>query len=285
MPVEWDEPASLRGPVLVAAFTGVFDAGEAASTSVEYLEDRLGATPIARIPAEPYFDFQQERPIVRFTELGGREVLWPDTVCRAAKLDMAHDLVLVRGSEPHLAWRGFVSDLCDVITGSGVQMVVTLGSTVAGFPHTRQPKVTGSTASPELARVLGIGRPSYQGMTGIVGVLQQRLEEIAVPAVSLRVPVPHYVSGPPNPPGTMALLRRLGQVTGIDTGADDFHLDVHEWRERVDSAVAEDPDVDAYVRQLEIQHDRVTDEEELPSGEDLAEEVERFLREEGDEPD
>ena len=169
-------------------------------------------------------------------------------------------------------------------------MVVTVGAFIGMVPHTRPFSVTGSAVHPDLARRLNLSRPSYEGPTGVVGVINSRLERSNVPVISLRVEVPHYVPGPPNPKATQALLRRLQQTTGVTTGYEELDTDVTEWMTRVDQAVSSDDESREYVERLERQVD--SDEELLPTGDDLAAELEAFLRDQstddedpGDAPD
>ncbi len=277
----WYSKPELERPLLIVAFGGWFDAGSCATDSVDHLAGRFGAHRVAEIDPEEFFDFQEVRPEVSFTEEGEREIRWPSNEIHAARTEGTHDLLLLAGVEPRLKWRTFVHNLVEVIDTLGVEMVITLGAMVAAVPHTRPPRVTASSGDPELARRLGLDLPSYQGPTGIVGVIHQTLGERSVPAVSLRVGVPHYVSGPSNPKGRQSLLAELQRVTGVETGHGDLAAAVLEWEERVGSAVAGDPEVAEYVRGLEEEADSRA-EDEIPTGEHLAAEFERFLRDLGD---
>ncbi len=277
----WDSKPELERPLLIMAFGGWFDAGTCATDSVGHLSERFEGERIAEVDPEEFFDFQEVRPEVAFTEGGEREIRWPSNEIHAASTGGAHDLLLLAGVEPRLKWRTFVDNLIVVMETLGVEMVITLGAMVAAVPHTRPARVTASSGDPELARRLGLDQPSYQGPTGIVGVIHQALGERSIPAVSLRVGVPHYVSGPSNPKGRQALLAELQRVTGVETGHGDLAAAVLEWEERVGAAVAGDPEVAAYVRGLEEEADSRA-EDEIPTGEHLAAEFERFLRDLGD---
>ena len=276
--VRWGQIPEVRKPILLAAFEGWFDAGTSATTAVEWLRDRYEAEPVAAIDAEEFYDFTQQRPEVRLED-GDRVIVWPETAVHAAAVAGSdNDLALMAGVEPHLRWRTFTEDVIEVAQRLDCPLVVTLGAMVGGVPHTRPSTVTGSTTSTELGSRLGLGRPTYEGPTGIVGTLHDGLDRVGIPAVSLRVGVPHYVAGPPNPKGTRALLQRFEQVTGIRTGWPDLDRAVAEWEERVSAAVSSDDEVVDYVHQLEEEVDRRATEE-LPSGDDLAAEFQRFLRE------
>jgi proteasome assembly chaperone (PAC2) family protein len=279
--VKWEEAANLNRPILVAAFEGWFDAGECATGAIQVLRDNNENRRVARIDAELFFDFQESRPMVELASDGKRAIRWPENDCYAVEFPSQHDLVLLPGIEPRMRWRTFCDSVVEVAVDTGCEMVVTLGAMVAGIPHTRPSTVQGSAANPELATRLGLDRPTYQGPTGIIGALHDALDRANLPVMSLRVGVPHYVAGPPNPKGTRALLQRFEQVTGIPTGYSDLDPSVLEWEERVSGAVSDDPEVRGYVEQLEREADRAS-EDDLPTGDDLAAEFQKFLREQRD---
>ena len=276
--VVWDESPNLQRPLMVVAFEGWFDAGECATGAVNWLRQHQPSRRIAHIDPEEFFDFQENRPHVEIAPDGDRRIRWPTLDCHAIENDDAHDLVLLAGIEPRMRWRTFCESVIELASDTGCEMVVTLGAMVAGIPHSRPSSVKGSAASPALAQRLGLDRPSYQGPTGIIGTLHDALDRAELPVISLRVGVPHYVAGPPNPKGTRALLQRFEHVTGVHTQYSDLDSSVLEWEERVTSAVADDPEVVAYVRQLEEEADRAV-ADDLPSGDDIAAEFQRFLRE------
>jgi hypothetical protein len=278
----WEATPTLRRPLVVLAFRGLFDAGNAATAAVEWLAQREGAELVARIDPEGFFDFQQQRPMVQLDDDGRREILWPFNDFVAISSNGPRDLVVCAGYEPHLRWRTFASYVVEVVRRCDAEMVVTLGAMVGLVPHTRPLPVTGSSTNPELARRLGLGSPSYEGPTGVVGTLHDLLDTANIPVVSLRVAVPHYVPAPPNPKATASLLQRLEQVTGVPTWHQQLDDEGREWQEQVTVVAADDPQVVGYVRRLEEQYD---DEEPLPSGDDLAAELEAYLREQrGDGP-
>ncbi len=277
-----DEPGEkqaegLDRPILVVAFRGLFDAAGSATSAVEWLVERLDSVEVGDIDPETFFDFTQERPIVEFDGGGVRRVRWPSNQILAVRTPGGQrDLVLVAGVEPHLRWRTFTEALRSAATRTGSQLVVTLGSMSGMSPHTRPPAVTGSSTNRDLAERLGLDRPSYQGPTGVVGVLHDTLDRAGVPVISLRVSVPYYIPESPNPKATRALLRRFEQVSGVDTSFADLDGPAAEWQLRVDEAVAGDGEVTAHVRRLESQVDQ--DEDLMPRGDDLAAELEAFLR-------
>ncbi len=276
----WHERTRLNRPILVVAFRGLFDAGEAATRTVDRLAELYDASTAASVDPETFFDFTQQRPHVELDTEGVRRIRWPANECRVCTVsESRHDLVLMAGTEPHLRWRTFADALLEVVQMLGVELVVTLGSNYGMVPHSRPLEVVGSTTTADLAERLGLGRPSYQGPTGAVGVLHDTLDNEGVPVISLRVSAPHYVQGTPNPKAAQALLRRFELVTGIATDPSALDQDVREWELRVESAVADDSDVREYVERLEAAAD--LDDDPLTRAGDLAAEVEAFLREQG----
>lgn len=276
--IVWRDFSPLSRPILIVAFEGWFDVAEAATGAVRWLANRYDADDVAGIDPEPYFDFTARRPEVHLVD-GERIIVWPPNDCSAARLPQhAHDLVLLAGIEPHLRWRGFSRDLIDVVRRTECEMVITLGALADAVPHTRAPLVKGSSTNPALADRMGLDQPSYQGPTGLIGVLHDALDKEAIPVISLRVAVPHYVASSPNPKATRALLEHLERVTGVPTAHEGMEKVVSAWEKQVDSAVAGDEEVSAYVRRLEHQADTRA-QQQLPSGDELAAEFERFLRE------
>jgi len=276
----WVQRPELRRPVLVAGFEGWNDAASAASEAAGWLTRQFGATKIASMDPEEHFDFQSARPTVELVDGVTRDLTWPATEFFAVPVD-ARDLVVLRGIEPNLRWPSFCREVLGVAGETGCEMVVTLGALLADVPHTRPVRVTGATTDPELMASLHLQRSRYEGPTGIVGVLHDTARAAGVASASLWAPVPHYVSTPPNPLATRALLDRLGQL--LDTPFELGELDElsQAWQTRVDEVVSQDDDVRSYVGQLEERYDTEA-ETDVPSGETLAAEVEQFLRDRGD---
>ena len=273
-----DSLDSLTRPVLVVAFKGLFDASGSATSALEWLMEKSESENIGEIDSETFFDFTQERPLISFDENGERTLTWPKNKILAIKTNEdERDLLTISGIEPHLRWRTFSKLLIEIVNKSNAESVITLGSMVGMTPHSRPLTVTGSSTNPELAERLHLEKPSYQGPTGIVGVLHDALDRSKIPVVSLRVSVPHYVPDSPNPKATRALLRRFEQVTGVTTEYEELDGPAADWQKQVDAAVASDDEITAYVTRLETAIDE--DENLLPSGDDLAAEFEAFLRE------
>ncbi|MET8678665.1 PAC2 family protein [Streptomyces sp. NPDC004647] len=275
--IELEGVPELIDPVMVAAFEGWNDAGDAASTAVGHLDREWKGEVFAALDAEDYYDFQVNRPNV-FLEGGVRKVTWPTTRLSVVRVSgpKPRDLVLVRGIEPSMRWRSFCNEILGFAHELGVEMVVVLGALLGDTPHTRPVPVSGVTSDPDLARTMDLEETRYEGPTGIVGILQEACTHAGVPAVSLWAAVPHYVSQPPNPKATLALLNRLEDLIGIRIPMGELPEDARAWQLGVDQLAAEDSEVAEYVQSLEEARDTA----ELPeaSGEAIAREFERYLR-------
>ena len=288
-PLIWEHrPDGLRAPALVCAFTGWNDAGDAASAALQFLGSSLGATRFARIDPEDFYDFQATRPKVKLIEGHTRSVEWPEVEIYAARIPRApRDLVLLQGAEPSMRWRSFCKLIVDLAEALGTQMVVTMGALLADVPHSRPVNVSAFASDDALVERLGLEPPTYEGPTGIVGVLHEACADAGMPSASLWAAVPHYVAVVPNPKGSLAILRRLESLIGITVDAAELEDAAAEYERQVSRAVEMDPDVQAFVEKLE----RTADEEEgrpdpsqLPSGDVLAREFQRFLRQRGNPP-
>ncbi len=276
-----EELESLHDPVLVAAFEGWNDAGDAASGAVEHLEQVWGARTVLELDPDDYYDFQVNRPTVSLVDGTTRRITWPTTrfsVCRPP--GAPRDVVLVRGLEPNMRWRGFCDELLGIGRRLGVRTVVTLGALLADSPHTRPVPVSGTASDPQVAVALGLERSRYEGPTGIVGVFQDACARSGLPSLSFWAAVPHYVAQPPCPKAAVALLRRVEDLLDIAVPLGDLPERARDWERQVDELAAEDRDIADYIAQLE---DREP-ETDLPeaSGEAIAREFERYLRRGGD---
>jgi proteasome assembly chaperone (PAC2) family protein len=279
---DFDGLPVLRTPVAVAAFEGWNDAADASTAAVEHLEDVWAARPVTALDPEDFYDLQVSRPILTLVD-DARHIEWPTTRFAAASPPGAdRDVVLIRGIEPSMRWRTFCDQILEVCHALEINRVVLLGALLADVPHTRPVNITGAATDADLIARLGLTRSRYEGPTGIVGVLHDACREGGVASASLWAPVPHYVATPPNPLATRALLERLGRLVGVPLQLDELDELATAWQQRVDDVVAEDDDVRAYVRKLEERAElQEIDETEMTSGDDLAAELERFLREEG----
>ena len=288
-PLIWEHrPDGLRAPALVCAFTGWNDAGDAASAALQFLGASLGATRFARIDPEDFFDFQATRPKVKLIDGRTRQIEWPEVEIYAARVPRApRDLVLLQGAEPSMRWRSFSRLVVDLAEALGTQLVVTMGALLADVPHSRPVPITGLSSDEVLIDRLGLQPTSYEGPTGIVGVLHAACQEAGVPTASLWASVPHYVAAAPNPKAALALVRKLESLVGVSVDAEELERSASDYERQVSLAVQSDPDVQAFVERLE----QAVEEEEgnvnpgdLPSGDVLAREFQRFLRQRGSEP-
>ena len=280
--VRWEDHPRLRRPLLLAAFEGWNDAADAASTAVRYLGERWQARSFASIDPEDFYDFSSTRPQVRLTDGLTREIVWPTTELSAATLPGAdRDVVVLLGVEPELRWRTFCTEVVDVAQGLGVEMVVTLGALLADVPHSRPVRVTGTAADAELVRKLGLQRSRYEGPTGIVGVLHDAFNKAQMPSASLWAAVPHYVAATPSPKAALALVQRAADLLRSSVITTDLEIAAASYERQVSEVVESDDDVAEYVRRLEASADDDVDVDELdlPTGDALAAEFERFLRE------
>jgi proteasome assembly chaperone (PAC2) family protein len=277
---------TLRNPVLVAAFRGWNDGGQGASLAAGYLARTWGAARFADIDPEGFFDFSSTRPHVSLVDGQTRQIDWPDNAFYHAPIPGTdRDAVLLLGIEPNLHWRSFTELITGLATDLGVELAITLGSLLADVPHTRPSPVTGSATDAELVDRLGLQPSRYEGPTGIVGVLHDACKQAGVPSASLWAAVPHYVSLAPSPRAALALCARLGGILGATIDVDELEQAVQSYSDQVSEAVASDPETAAYVEELEQRTEEIEAEENLPSGDAIAAELTRFLREREQEDD
>jgi proteasome assembly chaperone (PAC2) family protein len=287
--VIWRDRPKLRAPVMVCAFRGWNDAGEAASAALSYIRGSFDAREVAAIDPEEFYDFTAVRPSVKLTEGSMREVEWPENSFSVAPVPGAEgDLVMLQGVEPSLRWRRFTDDVVTTARDLGVRMVITLGALLADVPHSRPVAITGITSDEALVERLGFEPPSYEGPTGIVGVLQGVCAEAGLPAVSLWASVPHYVAASPNPKVALALVRAFEGTAGLAVDGGELESAAEDYERQVTAAVASDPEVKAFVERLETAMDEVQaenppDEGQLPSADTIARDFQRFLRQRGPE--
>jgi predicted ATP-grasp superfamily ATP-dependent carboligase len=274
------ERPSLRRPILICAFRGWNDGGQGASLAGGYLAKIWNAARFAEIEPEGFFDFQATRPHVSFVEGTTRRIDWPDNAFYHAGVPgLDRDAVLLLGIEPNLRWQTFTGLVTDLAQDLGVDLVITLGSLLADVPHTRPSPVTGGASDPELIEQLGLQRSRYEGPTGIVGVLHDACAAVGLRSVSLWSAVPHYVSLAPSPRAALALCQRLSDILGTEVDTEELDEAAERYSEQVSEAVASDEETAAYVSELEQRAELIDEEEDLPSGESLAAELTRFLRE------
>ena len=274
----------LRSPILVCAFRGWNDAAAAASTALASIANDLDGELIARIDPEEFFDFQSTRPTITMDEGQTRRIEWPENNVIAVPVPSAdRDLVLFDGTEPNLRWRTFSETIATVADALGVEMVITLGALIAEVSHTLPVPITGLASSQELVEELELERSSYEGPTGIVGVVHDLCRQTGIDSASLWAAVPHYVAAVPNPKAALALLRRLEGLTGIAVEASELEEETEDYEEQIGRAVAANPEIEELVARIEAEQADLLDEGgELPNADTLAREFQRFLRQRGD---
>jgi proteasome assembly chaperone (PAC2) family protein len=277
------ERPTLERPVLLGAFRGWNDGGQAATLAAGYLAKLWGARKFADIDPELFVDFQATRPMVTLADGETRKIEWPENVLYRARIPgTSRDAVILVGVEPNYRWRTFTDLISDLARDLGVEMAITFGALLADVPHTRPAPVTGAATDPKLVDELGLQLSRYEGPTGIVGVLLDACRRAGIPSVSLWAAVPHYVSLAPSPRAARALCERLGGVLGVSIDTRELAEAEQSYVEQVSEAVASDADTAAYVEELEQRADSLDwleESGELPSGEALAAEIARFLRE------
>ena len=276
--MRWHRQPDLRSPVVIAGFEGWNDAGDAATSAVRALGSLWNADPFADIDPEEFYDFTANRPQVRLVEGRTRAIEWPPNGFWSATIPGTDvDVVLLQGTEPGLRWRTFCDQVLAVVRALDARLVVTLGALLAEVPHTRPVRVIGTAQDDELIERLRLHRSTYEGPTGIVGVLHDALRQRGVPSLSLWAAVPTYVSGPASPVAALALVRRVAELLAVSVEVDTLESEGSAYLQRIDEVVADDDDLSEFLERLEEAYD-----EEESAGRtdpaDLIAEVERFLR-------
>lgn len=287
MQLIWDRrPDGLRAPAMVCAFSGWNDAGDAASNATSFLASSLEAQRFARVDSEEFYDFQSNRPTVKIDETQARVISWPCVELLEARAPRApRDLVILQGAEPSMKWQSFSKLVVDLAEALDVQLVVTLGALLADVPHSHPVPMTGFASDPALMERLALKPSTYEGPTGIVGVLHAACSQAVLPSASVWASVPHYVASATSPKATLALLRKLELLVGVSVDVSELESASEEYEHQVSLAVQSDPDIQAFVERLEQRAAESEDEglgpNELPSGDSIAREFQRFLRQRG----
>jgi predicted ATP-grasp superfamily ATP-dependent carboligase len=277
---------ALHRPVLLAAFRGWNDGGQGATLGGGYLARQWEAEEFAEIDPESFYDFQAVRPQVSLEDGLTRKLEWPaNTFLHAPIPGLDRDVVILLGVEPNLRWKTYSRLVVELAQELGIELVVTLGSLLADVPHTRPAPVSAAASDPALVEELGVEPSRYEGPTGIVGVLLDGCRQAGLSSVSLWAAVPHYVSLAPSPRAALALCRRFGELVGTEIDLDELEQAAEEYSAQVSEAVSSDAETAAYVEELERRVDLIEAAEELPTGESLAAELTRFLREREEEDD
>jgi proteasome assembly chaperone (PAC2) family protein len=282
----WEaDPPELRAPILVCSFRGWNDAAGAASTALATLAGSLDSELVASVDPEEFFDFQANRPTISLEEGQTRRIDWPtNSLIAAAAPAAGRDLVLLDGTEPNLRWRSFSEAIAAAAERMGVEMVITMGALLAEVAHTLPVPITGLASDEDLVEELDLSRSTYEGPTGIVGVVHDTCRQRGMSSASLWAAVPHYVAAVPNPKAALALLRRLEALTGIAVDASELEEETESYEDQVGRAVAANPEIEELVTRIEEQQAEQLVEEgsDLPSADSIAREFQRFLRQRGD---
>ncbi|EAR24097.1 hypothetical protein A20C1_02494 [marine actinobacterium PHSC20C1] len=291
-----------NGRLLVVAFEGWNDAGEAASGAVRSLKEQLDVYPIAEVDPEEYFDYQFNRPVVSYDDDGNRALTWPsvaiygpsrpnaerpESIAADAELQLSannqSNIYLLLGTEPSRSWKAFTRDILETVVENGITSIVFLGAMLADVPHTRPISVFTSSENPEVRTALGIERSSYEGPVGILSVLGQAAEKAGISTMSIWASVPHYVHNAPSPKATLAIIDKLEEIVDVVIPRGDLVTEATDWETGIDALAGEDDDMSSYIEQLERARDTVDSPE--ASGEAIAQEFEKYLRRGDDKPD
>ena len=291
-PLSFATVPTLNRPILVLAFAGWNDAGDSATFAAKFLSQRLGAHKFASLDPETFYNFVEKRPQVRLRN-GEREILWPaNEFSYARDAHLVQDVIIGMGVEPHLRWRAYIDSILHVVQQCRVELVVTLGALLADVAYSRPVRITGSASDPALAQRLHLSTSRYEGPTGIVGTLNDACKRQGLPAISIWANVPHYIPASPNIKAALVLVRRVFTLLDFSAVLSDLESAASDFDRRVAKVLASDAKVAEYVRRLEEREEDEDEEEEypgntdaLPSGEDLARELEEFLREQRRERD
>lgn len=278
--LQWIRPApDLRDPVLIAAFEGWNDAGDAATIAARHLADRFDATPLVAIDPERYYDFSTTRPLVNLDDDHNRSITWPGNELSAGRVPSSgNDVIVLIGLEPQLHWRSFCSQILAAARSLGASRIVTLGALLADVPHTRPVEVYGASDDPEIVEQLDLSASTYEGPTGIVGVLSTEAADAGFSTASFWAAVPSYVPGAPSPKAGLALVHRVSELLGTSVFSTDLEIAAAAYERQVGELVAEDDDTLEYVRDLEEQWDLEEVDDLKDDPELLVAEVEEFLR-------
>jgi predicted ATP-grasp superfamily ATP-dependent carboligase len=275
--VRWTARPALRTPVVIAAFEGWNDAGDAATTAARYLADRWDLDEVGDVDPEEFYDFTSTRPQVQLDDDGRREIIWPTTDIFAGTIPGGdEDVVLIVGTEPQLRWRTYCAELTEIATGQQARLCLTLGALLAEVPHTRPTSIVGTAYEPDVVAGLDLRPSTYEGPTGIVGVLHDAWRQAGLRSASLWATVPSYVPGAPSPKAALALIERTATMLQTWVPTTDLEIASAAYERQVSELVDADEETSTYVTSLEERHDE--DPGIVPSAESIAEEVERFLR-------
>ncbi len=289
-PYTWIERPGVVDPVLVVMLLGWIDAGGAAAGAMAVLEQELDARPILRFDPDTFIDFRARRPLLQLRDGVVDHMIWPVTELKVGRDPVGHDVLLLTGQEPDSAWHRFLDGVLEVAAQLGVVNVVGLGAYPFATPHSRPSRLSVTSGSADVAADLPFLKNSVDVPAGISAAIEARFTEHGIPSFGLWAQVPHYVAAAAYPAATVALLSGLNESVGIVTEAVTVRQEAIAQRAQLDQLVSANADHVAMLRQLEELYDAEQSPPrggpgivpaDLPSGDELAAELERFLRDQG----
>ncbi len=275
-----NDPPELRSPIVIATFSGWNDAATSATMALDAIAASLDSDAVARLDAEPFYDFQANRPTIRITSGELQGIIWPtNRVVTARAAAASRDAILIHGTEPSTHWRTYCEALLDIVERLDAQMLITLGALIADVSHTRPVPITGLASDAAAISNLGLDDVNFEGPTGITGVMHETAKRRGLASASLWAAIPHYAAAVPNPKAALALVRRVEGLTGIAIEAAGLERSGERFVAQLDRAIAANPEIKELVAKLERQQDETVDiAAELPTGDAIASEIQRFLR-------
>ena len=282
--IKLDWRPELDRPILIAGFSGWNDAAEAASVAVDSVSESWEAKAFGTFDGEEFFDYQSTRPQIKLIDGVTRTVEWPENILSATAINLpqlgGRSAILLSGPEPNFRWRSFCDAVVDVAKDFDASLVVTLGALLADVPHSRPVAVAANSQNPALTEKLGLSSSGYEGPTGITGVLHRVCADAGIPSVSFWASVPHYLPSVPSAPAALALLGGLSQLLDVEVDSSGLESTAGDYQDQISAAVKQDSDLASYVQMLEERYDSqaADDPRNLPTGDDLAQELESFLR-------
>lgn len=285
--INLDRTPRLQRPILVTAFTGWNDAAEASSLALRTMGEAWNAERFGSFDSEEFFDFQVTRPQIKLVEGVTRDIEWPENVLHATESAPeetgGRGVILLSGPEPNLRWKSFSDAVVDLARELDVETIVTMGALLADVPHSRPISVAANAQDPELVEGLDLTASRYEGPTGLTGVLHRICADSGIPSISFWASTPHYLPAVPSAPAAIALLERFSDLTGISVDTGELEKNAGDYQEQISAAVSRDSDLASYVQMLEDRYDSQSEgSRDLPSGDDLAQELEDFLRDQRD---
>ncbi len=282
------QESMLHEPVLIVMLTGWIDAAGAAADAASAVGDECGIVPLIRFDDDTFIDYRARRPTMELRDGVNSNLVWNHIELGAGRSPAGRDVLLLTGPEPDMRWRRFATCVGDLAVELGVTQMIGFGAYPFAAPHTREPRLSCSSPSTDVLGSVTFARSSVDVPAGMAAALEHTLHARKIPALGIWAQVPHYVSAMSYPASSVALLEGLEEATGIVVDGTDLRNEVEIQRERIDRMVADNTEHDAMIKQLEALHDaaleddadaaRAAAEMRLKSGDEIAEEIQEFLR-------